>query len=64
MKVAGGPERIFGEWWRRRDAEVQAVRDYFSVEDEAGERFWLFRQGDGELQETGDLSWFLHGLFA
>ncbi len=63
VKVADGPERIFGEWWRR-DAETQAVRDYFSVEDEAGERFWLFRQGDGELQETGDLSWFLHGLFA
>ncbi len=63
VKVADGPERIFGEWWRR-DAETDAVRDYFSVEDEAGERFWLFRQGDGELSETGDLSWFLHGLFA
>ena len=63
VKVADGPERIFGEWWRR-DAEVEAVRDYFSVEDEAGERFWLFRAGDGELAYTGDLSWFLHGLFA
>ena len=63
VKVADGPERIFGEWWRR-DAEMEAVRDYFSVEDEAGERFWLFRAGDGELAHTGDLSWFLHGLFA
>ena len=63
VMVADGPERIFGEWWRR-DTEVEAVRDYFSVEDEAGERFWLFRSGDGELAHTGDLSWFLHGLFA
>ncbi len=63
VRVADGPERVFGEWWRR-DGEVHAVRDYFSVEDEAGERFWLFRQGDGEIASTGDLRWFLHGLFA
>ena len=24
------------------------MRDYFQVEDEAGERFWIFRAGDGE----------------
>ncbi|WP_422057907.1 DUF6504 family protein [Sphingomonas sp.] len=61
--VAGdGPERIHGEWWRR-DAELWAVRDYFRVEVEGGERFWLFRRGDGVEPETGDLSWYLHGLF-
>lgn len=59
---ADGPERITGEWWLRV-AESQAVRDYFSVEDEAGHRFWLFRRGDGVRSETGDLSWHLHGLF-
>jgi protein ImuB len=61
--VAGdGPERIHGEWWRR-DGEVRAVRDYFRVEDDAGARFWLFRRGDGVDPQTGDLSWYLHGLF-
>ncbi len=61
--VAGdGPERIHGEWWRR-DGEVWAVRDYFRVEDDAGTRFWLFRRGDGVDAATGDLSWYLHGLF-
>ncbi len=60
---ADGPERIFGEWWIR-DAEVEAVRDYFQVEDEAGERFWLYRAGDGENPQTGSHRWFLHGLFA
>ncbi len=43
---ADGPERVFGEWWRR-EAEIATVRDYFAVEDEAGARFWLFRSGDG-----------------
>ena len=59
---ADGPERIHGEWWRR-SAERHATRDYFRVEDDAGQRFWLFRRGDGERPATGDLSWFLHGLF-
>ena len=57
---ADGPERIAGEWWRR-SAERHAVRDYFRVEAENGQRFWLYRRGDGVLSETGDLSWYLHG---
>lgn len=56
---ADGPERIAGEWWRR-SAERQAVRDYFRVEVETGQRFWLYRRGDGVRPETGDLSWYLH----
>jgi nucleotidyltransferase/DNA polymerase involved in DNA repair len=47
VRRGDGPERVFGEWWRR-DAELAVVRDYFRVEDEAGERFWIFRAGDGE----------------
>lgn len=59
---ADGPERVFGEWWKR-DAELAAVRDYFRVEDEAGERFWIYRAGDGEDPRTGSQRWFLHGIF-
>ncbi|SFX96934.1 protein ImuB [Paracoccus pantotrophus] len=59
---ADGPERVFGEWWKR-DAELAAVRDYFRIEDEAGERFWIFRAGDGEDAATGSHRWFLHGVF-
>lgn len=62
VKRADGPERIFGEWWKR-DAELAAVRDYFQVEDEAGERFWIYRAGDGEDAATGSHRWFLHGIF-
>lgn len=61
VRRADGPERIFGEWWQADEYGV--VRDYFMVEDEEGQRFWLFRRGDGLHPETGDLRWFLHGLF-
>ncbi len=60
---ADGPERVHGEWWRR-PGELWAVRDYFQLETEGGERFWVFRRGDGEWAPSGDLSWWLHGVFA
>ncbi len=59
---ADGPERVFGEWWKR-DPELAAVRDYFQLEDDAGERYWVFRAGDGEDAATGSHRWFLHGVF-
>ena len=45
------------------EAERIAVRDYFRVEDDAGERLWIFRAGDGEDAATGSHRWFLHGIF-
>ncbi|WP_353646497.1 DNA polymerase Y family protein [Mesorhizobium sp. WSM2239] len=62
VKRADGPERVFGEWWKR-DAELAAVRDYFQVEDENGERYWVYRAGDGEDAATGSHQWFMHGIF-
>jgi len=62
IRHADGPERIHGEW-ERRDPEFWAVRDYFRVEDEEGRRFWLYRSGDGSDPSTGNLQWFLHGIF-
>lgn len=63
VKRADGPERIFGEWWQR-SSEWVAVRDYFVVENDAGERYWIFRSGDGVDADTGSHRWFLHGIFA
>jgi len=57
-----GPERIAPEWWQ--DKPGTRLRDYFKVEDEAGHRFWIYReglQGDGR---GGAPRWFLHGVFA
>ncbi|MBI1211112.1 MAG: DNA polymerase Y family protein [Alphaproteobacteria bacterium] len=59
---ADGPERIAMEWWR--DGEGRPLtRDYFRVEDNAGRRFWLYREGllGPEVDRT---RWFMHGLFA
>ena len=54
---ADGPERILSEWWVA-DGEADRVRDYYRVETEAGERFWIFR--DGPMEAEG--RWWLHGL--
>jgi protein ImuB len=50
-------------------AERRALtRDYFRVEDEAGLRFWIYRDGlyDRESRdaESRSANWFVHGLFA
>ncbi len=57
---AEGPERIAAEWWRDR---IGPTRDYYRVEDAAGHRFWLFREGLFH-QEGPVPRWYLHGLFA
>jgi protein ImuB len=62
IRRADGPERIGGEWWRS-DRERIATRDYWQVEDDEGRRFWLYRNGDAIDAATGDLRWFLHGIF-
>jgi protein ImuB len=59
---AEGPERIGGEWWRRDSRGARDARDYYRVEDSAGQRFWLFREG--AHQASGRQAWFVHGLFA
>jgi protein ImuB len=58
---AEGPERIAMEWWRHQEA--QPTRDYFRVEDEAGRRFWLYRDGLYAREPFGP-RWYVHGLFA
>ncbi|GHC59422.1 DUF6504 family protein [Neogemmobacter tilapiae] len=57
-----GPERIAPEWWQDRPGT--RLRDYFKVEDEGGQRFWLYREGQYEDGRGGDPRWFLHGIFA
>jgi protein ImuB len=63
VRRAEGPERLAEEWWRRpfEDASPARIRDYYRVEDEAGMRFWLFR--DGLYQAAQPPRWWLHGLF-
>lgn len=58
---AAGPERLAAEW--RGCASPAPTRDYYSVEDEDGRRYWLFREGLYG-RETAAPKWFLHGIFA
>jgi protein ImuB len=57
-----GPERIAPEWWCDRPGT--RLRDYFKIEDQRGQRFWLYREGLHEDGRGGDPRWFLHGMFA
>lgn len=55
---ADGPERIEREWW----IDEGEHRDYYCVEDEKGQRYWVFRSGH---YTTGTQhQWYLHGFFA
>lgn len=58
---AEGPERIAMEWWQHQNP--QPTRDYFRVEDEAGRRFWLYRDGLFNREPFAP-RWYVHGLFA
>lgn len=59
---ADGPERVKGEWWKTA-GETGKVRDYYILEADTGQRFWVFRAGDGEHGGTGSLTWYVHGKF-
>jgi protein ImuB len=61
VTLAEGPERIAMEWWRSETR--RPTRDYFRVEDEAGLRLWVYRDGLYG-RETMRPRWFVHGLFA
>jgi len=56
-----GPERIAPEWWRERS--TARLRDYYRVEDHAGRRYWIFREGLIGDGRGGAPNWYLHGLF-
>ncbi|HYK47844.1 MAG TPA: DNA polymerase Y family protein, partial [Parafilimonas sp.] len=58
VEKADGPERIEPEWW----IEKGSLRDYYTVEDEEGKRFWIFREGQYDADKIP--SWFIHGFFA
>jgi protein ImuB len=58
---AEGPERIAPEWWRQPSSA--RLRDYYRVEDSAGRRYWIYREGLIGDGRGGAPGWFIHGLF-
>ncbi|SDF73956.1 protein ImuB [Dyadobacter soli] len=56
-----GPERIEQEWWLQQGLH----RDYYTLEDQDGRRYWVFRLGPySEEKEDEQPEWFIHGFFA
>jgi protein ImuB len=55
-----GPERLAMEWWI--DGAEAPTRDYFRIEDDAGRRLWMYREG--LYGEDPAPRWFVHGVFA
>ena len=64
---AQGPERLSPEWWTPASAHGPTrTRDYYAVEDEAGRRFWLFRDGLYDRIEADDgrlPQWWIQGVW-
>ncbi|WP_272481821.1 Y-family DNA polymerase [Hyphomicrobium sulfonivorans] len=60
LGAINGPERIADEWWCTPSG--YGTRDYFRVESENGQRFWIFRS-DATAAVPSQRKWFLHGLF-
>ncbi len=60
-----GPERIEPEWWMAIEKSHEFLtRDYYTLEDEFGTRFWIFRSGRYNSDCNRLPEWFLHGVFA
>lgn len=57
-----GPERIAPEWWREKGSA--RLRDYYRIEDHAGRRYWIYRNGLIGDGRGGVPDWFLQGLCA
>ncbi len=66
VRHAEGPERIGPEWWLQQPEDLgregTMTRDYYRIEDEAGQRFWVYREGlyRADMQPC----WYLHGFFS
>jgi protein ImuB len=58
VEKADGPERIECEWW----IEEGLHRDYYTVEDEEGNRYWIFRLG--HYTDDKKVEWFVHGFYS
>jgi protein ImuB len=59
--LSEGPERIAPEWWRQ--PSTSRLRDYYRVEDQAGRRYWIYREGLAGDGRGGAPNWFIQGLF-
>lgn len=54
IRCAEGPERIAPEWWHSVLDLTATQREYFKVQDQTGQWFWIYRNGS---------EWFIQGIW-
>jgi protein ImuB len=64
-----GPERLVHEWWTTSaitsPALNSSVRDYYRVETEDGQRYWIYRDNAFNAKPGQPAArWYLHGFCA
>jgi protein ImuB len=55
-----GPERIREKWWQTTADQPASSRNYFTIEDECGLLWWIFRNN---APEQPNANWYLHGIW-
>ncbi|SFO70896.1 protein ImuB [Variovorax sp. PDC80] len=60
-----GPQRVETGWWGGVDEGGQpAVRDYYIAESPEAGLVWIFRERSAACFASGEVRWFLQGLYA
>jgi len=62
-----GPQRLEAGWWGDKAEDEgghPAVRDYYVAESPEAGLVWVFRERPSGCFASGDVRWFLQGLYA
>ncbi len=59
ISAAFGPEKVAPEWWCQNSIWELHTRDYWAIELEEGEKFWVFELKNGKFSNQ----WYIHGNF-
>jgi len=63
LRLLAGPQRIETGWWDA-GAGGPAVRDYFVARSEQAGLLWIYRERLAVPQESAQVRWYLHGMYA
>ena len=62
--IASGAARERNKQQQREANNINRIRDYYTLEDDSGARYWVFRAGLYQREaEDGAPVWYMHGLF-
>jgi protein ImuB len=60
-----GPQRVEAGWWGgKEDGGQPAVRDYYVAESPEAGLVWIFRERPSARFSSGEVRWYLQGLYA